>query len=351
MKVVIAIDSFKGCLSSADAAAAAGKAFSENDEIVALPVSDGGEGLCASLHSVIGGRLCTAHVHDPLGREIEAQYLLKDDLAVIESAAASGLSLMHPSEYDVLNASSYGTGELIVSALAEGARTVYVGFGGTGTNDGGAGMLRAVLNSGVNLDGVIFKGLCDVSAVFCGPSGASAVFGPQKGARPQDIPVLDERLGKLACEFKPVLGRDVLTKKGAGAAGGMAGALWAILGGELAPGAECVLELLGFRDALEGADLVITGEGRVDLQTFSGKLPFIVAEEVAGYNRASTKRAKVLALAGSVMLPDDFNVSEFFDALIVINPEGTPIAEALDPSFASARMSSCVASYLSCLQR
>ena len=330
MKAVVAIDSFKGCLSSAEAAVAVAEGLAGCDCAV-LPVSDGGEGFAAVLTDALVGRIVSASVRDPLGRPVEAAYGLIGTTAVIESAAASGLTLMRPEELDPLRASSRGTGELIADAIRRGARDIYVGFGGTGTNDGGAGMLEALEEVREIWKECRFTGLCDVSATFCGPEGATAVYGPQKGVKPEQVGLLDARLRALAEKYRHALERDVLTKPGSGAAGGMAGALWAVLGGELKPGADAILDILHFENHLAGASLVVTGEGRIDAQTLQGKLPAVVARRV----KAFSEGIRVVALAGrsELTLPQPL-----FDDIIQITPKGTPLSTALDPSFARHRL-------------
>lgn len=330
MKAVIAIDSFKGCLGSAEAAAAVAEGLAGCDSVV-LPVSDGGEGFAAVLTEALGGRIVSASVHDPLGRPVQAAYGLIGTTAVIESAAASGLTLMRPEELDPMRASSRGTGELIADAIRRGARDIFVGFGGTGTNDGGAGMLEALEEVRDIWAECRFTGLCDVSATFCGPEGATAVYGPQKGVKPDQIGLLDTRLLALAEQYRPILGRDVLSEPGSGAAGGMAGALWAVLGGELKPGADAVLDLLHFEDNLDGAAAVITGEGRIDAQTLQGKLPAVVARRAKAFSPA----LRVIAITGCSVLSSP---QRDFDEIIQITPEGTPLQRALDPAFARRRI-------------
>ena len=356
MKVIIAIDSFKGCLSSAEAASAIAEGLAGH-ECTALPVSDGGEGFAEILTDALGGRMVQASVHDPLGRAIMASYGICGDTAIIESASASGLTLMRPDELDPLRASSRGTGELIADAIRRGARTLFVGLGGTGTNDGGAGMLEALGEVRDLLPLCSFTALSDVSATFCGPEGATAVYGPQKGVMPEQIGLLDARLMALAEQYRPVMGRDVLTRKGSGAAGGMAGALWAVLGAELKSGADAVLDIQHFENHLSGAGLVITGEGRIDAQTIQGKLPVVVARRAKSFSPS----LRVVGLAGQVNLqglaestkasgcvPDHAwpsgNVSIPFDDIIQINPPGTPIQTALDPAFARSRLIATAAS-------
>jgi glycerate kinase len=283
------------------------------------------------LTAALGGKTVSARVHDPLGREIDATYGLISDMAVIESAAASGLTLMSPDELDPLRASSRGTGELIVDAINRGAKDIYVGFGGTGTNDGGLGMLEAMEVVRYLWPECCFTGLCDVSATFCGPEGATAVYGPQKGVKPEQVGLLDDKLRALAEQYRPVMGRDVLAKPGSGAAGGMAGALWAVLGGELKPGADAVLDILRFEQHLEGASLVITGEGRIDAQTLQGKLPAVVARRA----KAFSPTLRVIALTGRNELTA---TQSLFDDIIQITPAGTPLRIALDPTFAKGQL-------------
>ncbi len=356
MKVIIAIDSFKGCLSSAEAASAIAEGLAGHGCTV-LPVSDGGEGFAAILTDALGGRMVQASVHDPLGRSITALYGILDDTAIIESASASGLTLMRPDELDPLRASSRGTGELIADAIRRGARNIYVGLGGTGTNDGGAGLLEALEEVRVFLPLCRFTALSDVSATFCGPEGATAVYGPQKGVRPEDVGLLDTKMRMLAEQYRLVMGRDVLTRKGSGAAGGMAGALWAVHGAELKSGADAVLDILHFEDHLSGAGLVITGEGRIDAQTLQGKLPVVVARRAKSFSPS----LRVVALTGQVNLPGlsentdasytipvhaclSGNISIPFDDIIQINPPGTPIQTAIDPTFARSRLTATAAS-------
>lgn len=330
MKAVIAIDSFKGCLSSAEAAAAIAEGLAGHDTVV-LPVSDGGEGLASVLTDALGGKSVSARVHDPLGRTIEASYGLAGRIAIIESAAASGLTLMSPVELDPLRASSIGTGELIVDAIRRGAREIYIGFGGTGTNDGGKGMLEAMESVRELWQECRFTGLCDVTAPFCGPEGATAVYGPQKGVKADQVAILDERFRELAGQYRTVMGRDVLTKPGSGAAGGMAGALWAVLGGDLKPGADAVLDILRFEHHLEGASLVITGEGRIDNQTLQGKLPSVVARRA----KAFSPTLRVIAMTGrnGLTVPQSL-----FDTIIQITPDNVPLEKALDRDYAYGRL-------------
>lgn len=321
MKAVIAIDSFKGHLTALEAAEEAASMIARRYpgiETDILPSSDGGEGFCSIVTEALGGRMIRTMVPDPLGRPIEAAYGLRGGTAVIECAAANGLTLLTEDELDPMRASSRGTGALIADAIMRGCRDIYVGLGGSATVDGGLGILEALACAGKSgnggsmdlettirlarslAEGCRITAICDVEATFCGPQGAAAVYGPQKGASPQQVPVLDARLGALAGEYAKVLGRDVLTQKGTGAAGGMSGAIWSVLGGDIRPGADAVLDLLDFEKHLEGADIVITGEGRLDAQTFQGKLPYAVASRTKRKNPDT----RVIAFVGISDYPE-----------------------------------------------
>lgn len=320
MKAVIAIDSFKGHMSAEEAAEATAEALRGRfgretlSEVDILPASDGGEGFARIVTAALGGVTVTTDAHDPLGRPITASYGFCRDsaTAVIECAAASGLTLLTDSELDPMRASSFGTGELIADAVRRGARDIYVGLGGSATVDGGLGLLEA-LDGVQGVAGCRLTAVCDVEATFCGPQGAAAVYGPQKGATPEQVPVLDERLRLLAARYRAVLGRDPLTRKGAGAAGGMAGAIWAALGGDIRPGADAVLDILRFEERLTGAGIVVTGEGHLDAQTFQGKLPYVVARRAKAFDPG----IKVIAYVG---ISDFSGPTPPFDEIICRDP-------------------------------
>ena len=237
-----------------------------------MPVADGGEGTAAVLHSALGGSWRAASVADPLGRRVEARFLLlPDGTAVVEAAAALGLPLLQPEERDPLRASSRGLGELVLAALAAGAQGVLVCLGGVATVDGGAGLLEATRG---RLSGVPLRGACDVRNPLLGARGAARAFGPQKGAGPREVEELERRLAAMT-ELAAYA-----ELPGAGAAGGLGAAL-ASLGGALVPGAELVLETLSFRERIAGAALVVTGEGTVDATTAEGKAPAAVVRACA----------------------------------------------------------------------
>jgi glycerate kinase len=276
VKVVAAVDKFRGSASAADVAAAIGHACREHGhECVEVPMADGGEGLL----DVLGGPNRTTTVTGPLGRPVEAGWRLSKGTAVIEMALASGLVLAGGAEgNDPMNATTAGTGELIDAAVTAGAKRIVVGLGGSATTDGGLGALQA-LRSPARLAAIDLAVACDVTTPF---TDAASVFGPQKGATPAQVRMLTGRLAQLAERYESEFGVDVTRIEGSGAAGGIAGLL-AALGGRLVPGFELVADELDLYDQVEGADLVITGEGHLDRQSFEGKVVGGVAEIAAEY--------------------------------------------------------------------
>ena len=332
MKIVIAPDSFKESVSAERAAWAIARGFHEvypDAECVCLPIADGGEGTVDALVAATGGRKVTVSATGPLGERVAAFYGISGDgkTAVIEMAAASGLMLTPAARRNPLLATSYGTGELMLAALERGVKAVILGIGGSATNDGGAGMMQALgvklldkarrpLPAGgaalaqlahLDLDGldarwqrVSVTAACDVDNPLCGEKGASAVFGPQKGATPEMVAQLDAALYHYGELLERETGRAVLTQPGAGAAGGMGAALLGMLNARLRPGIEIVTETLRLDEAVRDADLVITGEGRLDSQSIHGKTPIGVARV------AKRHGVPVIAIAGS--LTSDYQV-------------------------------------------
>ena len=288
-------------------------------EAETLPVADGGEGTAAVLHSVLGGSWRAASVADPLGRRVEARYLLlPDGTAVVEAAAALGLPLLEPGERDPLRASSRGLGELVLAALGGGAPELLVCLGGVATVDGGAGLLEVV---GGRLRGVGVRVACDVRNPLLGPRGAARAFGPQKGAGPREVEELERQLAAMT-ELAPYA-----ELPGAGAAGGLGAAL-ASLGATLVPGAELVLEALRFRQRIGGAALVVTGEGRVDATTGEGKAPWAVAEAC----RAAGVRCVVFGGVVDAALPGVETVALSGDpgrAVVDLEELGQRLADAI----------------------
>lgn len=328
-KIVIACDSYKGCLSSSEVARAAAEGVAEvypDCEIVRLAVADGGEGTVDALVETLGGHLEWAEVSDPLGRPVKAVYGVAGDLAIIESAAACGLTLLSKEERNPLIATTKGLGELILAAIDNGSRRFLIGLGGSATNDGGMGMISA---DGFleRTRGLSFTVACDVDTPYIGAHGASRVFGPQKGASEEGVEILEERLRGYALKILKDTGIDVTDMEGAGAAGGLGGAFRAYLGAELKRGVDLVLDQIGFDSIIDGADLVITGEGCSDYQTLKGKTAAGVLE------RAKRKGIPVMLVSGAIrdgqMLRDGG-----FGVIAAASPQGMSLAEAMRPETA-----------------
>ena len=356
-KVVVASDSFKGCLSSAEVADAVAEGVHEvfpECEVVKLSVADGGEGTMEALMATLAGESRKVTVNDPLGRPIDASYvLINGNTAVIEMASASGLTLLEPQERNPLLTSTYGTGELIADALDKGCRKFLVCIGGSATNDAGLGMLQAlgyrfigtdaqVLNPcGAALEDVIsiltddahpalkeseFIVACDVDSPFYGPEGAAYVYGPQKGATLEMINKLDKGMRQFAVLVESVTGIDPTNIPGAGAAGGLGGALMSFMNARLCSGADVVLDAVGFDRAIENADLIITGEGRIDSQTATGKLPYAVAKRSSGI--------PVLGICGSA----EVDSLPCFRKIVQVTPSDMPLSKAMNAIVAAANV-------------
>ena len=265
MRIIAAVDKFRGTATAAEVAAAIGSAGWElGHDVVEIPVADGGEGLL----DVLGGPNRTSTVTGPLGTPVDAGWRHRDRTAIIEMARAAGLQLAGgPDNNDPMGATTTGVGELILQAVAAGARRIIVGLGGSATTDGGLGAVRAI-GSPARLAGVELLIACDVETRF---TDAAPVFAPQKGASPAQVDLLHNRLERLVQMYRNEFGVDVADLPGAGAAGGLAGGL-AALGGRIVGGFDLVADEVGLHDAIEGADLVITGEGHLDAQSFDGKV-------------------------------------------------------------------------------
>lgn len=355
LKIVIAPDSFKESLTALEVANAIEEGFKRvlpNAIYVKVPVADGGEGTVQAMVDACGGDIIKLPVSGPLGDEVEAFYGLLGDgrTAVIEMAAASGLHLVPFAKRNPLLTSSFGTGTLILHALNKGVKKIILGLGGSATNDGGVGMMtalgarfltkdgQAVRNGGQGLSGIAhidtayldsrlvdvhFEVACDVDNPLCGRKGASAVFGPQKGATPGMAEQLDSNLGHYANQLKLLSGKDVRDIEGAGAAGGMGAALLAFLSTRFRPGIEIVMETVGLQEKVAGASLVITGEGRIDSQTLHGKAPVGVARI------AKAAGCKVIAIAGCLSTDSQVVHQHGFDAVFSITPGPMDLQEAL----------------------
>lgn len=362
-KIIVAIDSFKGCLTSAEANQAASEgvfAKMPEAEVVQIPVSDGGEGWLEAFNVAIGGELVEVNVKDPLMRPIVAQYLMQGDTAVIEIAKASGLTLLSPEERNPMVATSYGTGQLVVDAVRRGCKRIIVGLGGSATSDCGIGMLRAIIDSfskGGNwddvreLDDVRFTIATDVTNPLCGENGAAHVFAPQKFAikreqseldsiaereqtRPQvkgaiheQVLALDARAKRFAEASAKHLGRDCQNMPGAGAAGGLGYAFLQYMNAECRSGIDLLLDAIHFDDLLQDANLVITGEGSADRQTLMGKLPFGILQ------RAQRHDVPVMLIAGRIADEQQL-LAAGFSRVACINPPGLPLEIAMQPATA-----------------
>ncbi len=328
MRIITAPDSFKGSLSAKDLCLAMEEGILKADpnaEVVHLPMADGGEGTIESMVFATHGEIFTAEVQDPLGRTIQARYGCLGDgrTAVIEMAQASGLPLLKEEERNPLIASSFGTGQLIRNCLDRGYSRILIGLGGSATNDGGMGMMRALGMEFLDAEGrslpeggagllalsridasrldsrianTSFIAASDVTNPLCGENGASHIFGPQKGADREAVLRLDAALKHYAEIIKRQFAVDIIEQPGAGAAGGMGAGAMAFLGAEMRSGIEIVMEFCHFSEQIERADLVMTGEGKLDSQTLSGKV-------IAGICKlAKQNRVPAVALCGSMSL-------------------------------------------------
>ena len=337
MKIVVAIDSFKGCLTSKEAnqAAAEGVRSRHPDaDVVQVPVSDGGEGFMEAFHAAIGGELIEITVRDPLMRPISARYLLYDKLAMIEIAQASGLTLLTKEERNPMVATSYGTGQLVADAVRKGAEHVIVGLGGSATSDAGIGMLMALIDAYSKhgtwddieaLKHVRFTIASDVKNPLCGENGAAHVFAPQKFAIEREatsemLLQLDERARKFAEVSAKHFGYDRSEHEGAGAAGGLGYAFLQYLNADCKPGIELLLDTIKFHEIVNDAALVITGEGSADRQTLMGKLPMGILKQAG--------RVPVCLIAGRISDKQEL-LSAGFAHVECINPEDISLEEAM----------------------
>lgn len=367
-RILIAPDSYKGCLSAAEVAGAMARAVRRalpHCEVVELPIADGGEGFSDALLASCGGKRFLRTVSDPLGRPVEAAYcILTDGTAVIGTAAASGLPLLSEDERDPLITSSFGTGELIRDAIRNGCRNILVGLGGSATHDAGTGLLsalgfrfldedgRPLKGCGANLDHirridrsavlpalkeVRFTAACDVQTVICGPGGAAEVFAPQKGADPGTVRQLDEGTARFAALILAETGIDLRSLPGSGAAGGIGGALAALLGARLVSGIDLVLDAAGFDALLRDSDLVLTGEGRIDAQSGAGKAVWGVLQ------RARRAGVPVIAIGGRVTA--DAGALPFAGCYALAD-ENVPDQVAMQPERARNRIADLVGQIL-----
>jgi len=364
MKIVIAPDSYKESLSALDVACAIEAGFREiypDAEYVKIPVADGGEGTVEAMVAATQGRVLPVKVTGPLGEPVAGFYGVSGDeqCAFIEMAAASGLELLSPAQRNPLKTTSWGTGELIRHALDLGVRRIIIGLGGSATNDGGAGMVQAlgaklltdehqqIGQGGAELAALMKIDIseldsrladcqidvaCDVTNPLTGEEGASAVFGPQKGATPEMVTNLDHALAHYAACIKQDLGIDVLSLEGGGAAGGMGAALFAFCGAKLRPGIDIVTEALHLDTLVADANLVITGEGRMDSQTIHGKVPVGVARVAKRYH------IPVIGIAGSLTADVGVVHQHGIDAVFSVLYRICSLDDALEQAGENVRM-------------
>ena len=347
MKIVVSNDSYKECLSAGEVAKTIGAALRErwpDAEVLELPLADGGEGTLDILAGALGASMYTATVHDPLSRPVIAKFAIAGDTAIVESAQAIGLALLSPAERNPLIASSKGLGELLLAAQAEGCSRIIVTLGGSATCDGGKGMLDV---PGIEaLKGLDIELLVDVNAPFTGPYGAARVFAPQKGAFPEDVEILEERMIIQAARLFEDTGVDVTDLPGAGAAGGIAGALVAVLGAVLHNGIDRVLDLVRFDELIQDADLIITGEGKSDAQTIMGKVPMGVLKRVNTYNEDVPgspvgKQIPVVLVSGRIEDRSKLE-SAGFAKIIEVSPRDIPLHQLLEPGYAKTMIAMAI---------
>ena len=338
-KIIVAIDSLKGCLTSTEAnmAAVDGIALSMPEaEVVNIPVSDGGEGWLEAFKAALGGEVVDVNVKDPMMRTIMAQYLVKDDTAVIEIAKASGLTLLTAEERNPMVATSYGTGQLVVDAVRRGCKHIIVGLGGSATSDCGIGMLRAIIDAFARhgswddvkeLSNVHFTIATDVTNPLCGEKGAAHVFAPQKGATQEQVLALDARARRFADASAKHMGYDRQNMSGAGAAGGLGYAFLQYMNAECRSGIDLLLDIDHFNTLLQDASLVITGEGSADCQTLMGKLPFGILQ------RTQKCDVPTWLIAGRISDREAL-LDAGFKRVECINPPDVSLDEAVKPETA-----------------
>ena len=366
MKIVIASDSFKGSLTSVEVAQAATrgiKAVYPDCDVVAVNVADGGEGTVEAVVDALGGEIVHTTVSDPLGRPIQARYGIAGKKAIIEMSAASGLPLLSSEERNPWITSTYGTGEMIMDAIQRGCSQFLVGIGGSATNDAGTGMLQALgfkfydfngkeiidcrggrLQDIADLDDTFvpkavreaqFIVACDVDTPFCGPEGAAPVFAPQKGADAEMVAKLDAGMTSFAHVIENKYGINIVPVAGAGAAGGMGGGFRAFLNASLQRGIDMVLDAIDFDYTIQGADLIITGEGKIDFQTAKGKTAAGVLA------RAKKQNIPVIAIGGCVEICESVKQMGFA-GIYPITEEKLPLEIAMQAEVAAMNVEKTV---------
>ena len=342
-KIIIACDSYKGCLSSKEVNEAMAEGVKKGtSNVITLEMSDGGEGMLDAFLSAMGGERVMMHAHDALMRWIDAAYGIVqitdknetagfkkgDEVAIIEIAQTAGLALIEPEQRNPMKATSWGVGEMILSAYRRGIRKFIVGLGGSATSDCGIGMLKAMGDDWKKIrKDSTFVLASDVTNPLCGPQGAAHVFAPQKGADAKMVEALDERAKRFAEISARHFSFDRSETPGAGAAGGLGYAFLEYFNAEFQPGAELLLQAVGFDECLKDADLVITGEGHSDKQTLMGKLPQRILKHCL------EQRKKVWLVSGGVS--DEQSLQDAgFDRVFAVSPKDMPLQEAMKPEVA-----------------
>lgn len=361
MKIVIAVDSFKGCLSSSSIAKAVEEGIFNTlpeCEVIKVPIADGGEGTVEALVDATQGKKITLPVHNPLMQPIHAGYGMTGDgrTAIIEMSATSGLDLIPLKPGNIMNTTTYGTGEMIADAIKRGCRNFIIGVGGSATNDAGTGMMQAlgvrftddtgkeVEKGGKSLSAIrhidtqnqlpelqdcTFHIATDVTNPFYGPQGAACIFGPQKGGDEEQIKILDRGMKHLAGLIFETTGKDISYLPGSGAGGGMGGGCVAFLQATISSGIELIMDYLRFDELIQGADLLITGEGRMDRQTLFGKVPVGIARA------AASRHIPVIAITGQVDTTADKALREAgLSAIFPIHPAPISLEKAMQPDYA-----------------
>lgn len=344
MKTILAIDSFKGCMSSSEVEETIAGVLNKNGlETLCLPMSDGGEGMLSVFTSAMGGTLEPVYIHDQMMRRVDAQYgVMPDGTAIIEVAQACGLNLVKEEERNPMRSTTYGVGELLSRAIKRGCRNFIIGLGGTGTSDAGIGMIRALVDifaRGKSFDEALktelgecrFTLASDVDNPLCGKNGAAHVYAPQKGATPEMVEQLDRRARLFAEKSALHFGFDKSNELGAGAAGGLGYAFMQYLGAEMKSGADLLLDLTDFNGKIKDADLILTGEGSADRQTLMGKLPQRILM------RGKQLGVPVGLVAGRVEDREEL-LSAGFSFVESITPEGMPLEDAIKKEVAFSNL-------------
>ena len=367
LKIIVATDSFKGSLTSLEAGTAAAngvKNFLPNAEIKIYPLADGGEGTCKTLTEALGGKIKTVEVKNPLGDKIPAEFgeVLQKNLAIIEMASAAGLNLVPENLRNPLDTTTYGVGEMILSAIRDGCKNFIIGIGGSATNDCGLGMLTALgfkfldaekkpcgifghdlknifaiefENVPAEISECKFKIACDVKNPLTGENGCSAIYAPQKGASPEIVQQMDTWIKNFSLIVAKSLNLKNFSAEGDGAAGGLGFAFRTFLRGELLPGVDLVLDALDIADDLKNANLLITGEGSIDSQTLQGKAPAGLAKLAKKINPA----IKIVAIGGSVK---DIGKNSEIDAVFSIQRNPISLEDAMKKNVAEKNIAAVV---------